>query len=208
VRLLDEAVRQASPARPLPVLVELGYPGGRTGCRDLAAAEAVARAVARSGSLRLAGAAGDEGLIGHDRSPQTIGKVTAYCRELRSLGELLAADGPAPGGMILSAGGCAFFDIVVRGRASGWGGRARPGGGVGRGVYMALDHGLYGGMGPSPPPALEPALQLWAHVLSRPEPGLALACAGRRDVAFYAGLPVPLRIRGRDGSWRPATGIR
>jgi len=31
VRLLDEAVRRASPARPLPVLVELGYPGGRTG---------------------------------------------------------------------------------------------------------------------------------------------------------------------------------
>src|SRR5262249_60111730 len=83
VRLLDEAVRQASPARPLPVLVELGYPGGRTGCRDLAGAEAVARAVAQAGSLRLASVAGYEGGIGHDRSPQTIGKVTAYCRELR-----------------------------------------------------------------------------------------------------------------------------
>ena len=30
-------------------------------------------------------------------------------------------------------------------------------------------------------------------MLSRPEPGLALLGAGRRDVGFDAGLPVPLR---------------
>jgi D-serine deaminase-like pyridoxal phosphate-dependent protein len=205
--MLDEAVRQASPARPLPVLVELGYPGGRTGCRDLAAAEAVARAVAQAGSLRLAGAAGYEGLIGRDRSPQTVGKIAAYCRELRSLGALLAA-GLAPDELILSAGGSAFFDVVVRELASGWAGRPAPEVVLRSGVYIAFDHGLYAGTAPSPPPAFEPALELWAHVLSRPEPGLALACAGRRDVAFDAGLPVPLRIRGRDGSLRPATGMR
>jgi D-serine deaminase-like pyridoxal phosphate-dependent protein len=207
VRMLDEAVRQASPARPLPVLVELGYPGGRTGCRDLAAAEAVARAVAQAGSLRLAGAAGYEGLIGRDRSPQTVGKIAAYCRELRSLGALLAA-GLAPDELILSAGGSAFFDVVVRELASGWAGRPAPEVVLRSGVYIAFDHGLYAGTAPSPPPAFEPALELWAHVLSRPEPGLALACAGRRDVAFDAGLPVPLRIRGRDGPLRPATGMR
>ena len=76
------------------------------------------------------------------------------------------------------------------------------------GVYIAFDHGMYAGLVPSPPPVLEPALELWAHVLSRPEPGLALACAGRRDVGFDAGLPMPLRIRGRDGSLRPAVGMR
>ncbi len=207
VRLLDEAVRQASPARPLPVLVELGYPGGRTGCRDLAAAEEVARAVARAGSLRLAGAAGYEGLIGRDRSPQTVGKITAYCRDLRSLGERLAAD-LAPDELILSAGGSAFFDIVVRELASGRPGQPAPEVVLRSGVYIAFDHGLYAGMVPSSALALEPALELWAHVLSRPEPGLALACAGRRDVAFDAGLPVPLRIRGRDGSLRPAIDMR
>ena len=46
------------------------------------------------------------------------------------------------------------------------------------------------------------------HIATGPEPGLALACAGRRDVGFDAGLPVPLRIRGRDGSLRPAAGMR
>ena len=208
VRMLDEAVRQARPARPLPVLVELGYPGGRTGCRGLAAAEEVARAVAQCGSLRLAGAAGYEGLIGHDRDPRTVGKITGYCRELRSLGELLAGAGLAPDELILSAGGSAFFDIVVRELASGWAGRPAPVVVLRSGVYIAFDHGLYAGMVPSPPPALKPALELWAHVLSSPEPGLALACAGRRDVAFDAGLPVPLRVRGRDGSLRPATGIQ
>jgi D-serine deaminase-like pyridoxal phosphate-dependent protein len=208
VRLLDEVVQQASPARPLPVLVELGYPGGRTGCRDLAAAETVARAVAQAGSLRLAGAAGYEGLIGHDRNPRTIGKVAAYCRELRSLGELLAAAGLAPDELILSAGGSAFFDVVVRELVSGWAGQPAPVVVLRSGVYVAFDHGLYARMVPGPPPVLQPALELWAHVLSRPEPGLALACAGRRDVAFDAGLPVPLRIRGRDGSLRSATGVR
>jgi D-serine deaminase-like pyridoxal phosphate-dependent protein len=45
-----------------------------------------------------------------------------------------------------------------------------------------------------------PALELWAQVVSRPEPELALLSAGRRDVGFDAGLPVPLRARHRDGS--------
>jgi D-serine dehydratase len=208
VRLLDEAVRGASPARPLPVLVELGYPGGRTGCRDLATAEAVARAVAQAGSLRLAGAAGYEGLIGRDRDPQTIGRIAAYCRELRTLGGRLAAAGLVPDELILSAGGSAFFDVVVRELTSGPAGQPAPVVVLRSGVYIAFDHGLYAGMVPSPPPALQPALELWAHVLSRPEPGLALACAGRRDVAFDAGLPVPLRIRGRDGLVRPARDMR
>jgi D-serine deaminase-like pyridoxal phosphate-dependent protein len=74
------------------------------------------------------------------------------------------------------------------------------------GAYVAHDHGMYASLAPRPadsqdgpdqapaPPALWPALELWAHVLSRPEPDLALLCAGRRDVSFDAGLPVPLRI--------------
>ena len=170
--------------------------------------EAVARAVAQAGSLRLAGVAGYEGGIGHDRSPESIGKIAAYCRGLRSLAERLAATGYAPDELILSAGGSAFFDIVVRELTRAPAGRPAPVVVLRSGVYIAFDHGLYAGMVPSPPPLFEPALELWAHVLSRPEPGLALACAGRRDVAFDAGLPVPLRIRDQDGSLRPARDMR
>ena len=50
------------------------------------------------------------------------------------------------------------------------------------------------------------ALELWAQVLSRPEPGLALLAAGRRNAGFDAGLPVPLRARRRDGAAADLTG--
>jgi D-serine deaminase-like pyridoxal phosphate-dependent protein len=49
-------------------------------------------------------------------------------------------------------------------------------------------------------PALRPAIELWAQVLSRPEPDLALLGAGRRDVGFDKGLPVPLRVLGSTAS--------
>jgi D-serine deaminase-like pyridoxal phosphate-dependent protein len=219
-RLLDAALAGSRLARPLPVLVELGFPGGRTGCRTVAEAAAVAEAVTSAGSLRLAGVAGYEGGIGHDASAAALDAVARYCRELRSLAEdLAAADGGAEE-LILTAGGSAFFDVVVRELASGWdsgSGRRPPTVVLRSGVYIAFDHGMYAGLAPGParaaapgppPPAFKPALELWAHVLSRPEPALALACAGRRDASFDAGFPVPLRVRRRDGALHPATGMR
>ena len=233
VALLDAALRAHGARRAVPVLVELGYPGGRTGCRDVGEAVAVAEAAAASPTLRVAGAAGFEGLIGHDREAETLAKITRYCRALRALGERLAGTA-APGGLILSAGGSAFFDVVVRELAGGWEGARAPVIVLRSGVYVAFDHGLYAGIAPGggehagegeqagrggqagdgelpgdgtpPGPVLEPALELWAHVLSRPEPGLALACAGRRDVGFDAGLPVPLRFRKPGGQLAPAAG--
>ena len=72
------------------------------------------------------------------------------------------------------------------------------------GGYLFHDHGIYQAATPAArgvagAPALRPALELWAQVLSRPEPGLVLLGAGRRDAGFDAGLPVPLRARRRDG---------
>jgi D-serine dehydratase len=37
-------------------------------------------------------------------------------------------------------------------------------------------------------------------VLSRPEPTLALVGAGKRDVSYDVGLPVPLAVRDRHGA--------
>ncbi|NKF34777.1 amino acid deaminase, partial [Pseudomonas sp. BGM005] len=39
-----------------------------------------------------------------------------------------------------------------------------------------------------------PALRVWAEVLSRPEPGLAIAGMGMRDVAMDQDLPRPLAL--------------
>jgi D-serine dehydratase len=73
------------------------------------------------------------------------------------------------------------------------------------GCYLTHDHGIYARSSPAArgaagAPDLRPALELWALVVSRPEPGLALLGAGRRDVSSDAGFPVPLRVRRRDGS--------
>ncbi|WP_423922374.1 alanine racemase [Frigoribacterium sp. 2-23] len=51
-------------------------------------------------------------------------------------------------------------------------------------------------------PSFEPALELWASVVSRPEPGLALLNVGRRDTADDEGMPVPL------DAWRPQAADR
>ena len=48
--------------------------------------------------------------------------------------------------------------------------------------------------------SLTAALQVWAQVLSTPEPGLAILGAGKRDLPFDLGLPVPVaRARRRRG---------
>jgi len=39
-----------------------------------------------------------------------------------------------------------------------------------------------------------PALRVWAEVVSRPEPGLAICGAGLRDVAMDQGFPRPLAV--------------
>ncbi|HET7927914.1 MAG TPA: alanine racemase, partial [Actinomycetota bacterium] len=89
VDLLEGVLREESPVRPLQVLLELGHAGGRTGCRGAREALAVARRVARSPNLRLAGVAGYEGTIGHDREPATLEEVRRYLAELRALGTRL-----------------------------------------------------------------------------------------------------------------------
>jgi D-serine deaminase-like pyridoxal phosphate-dependent protein len=62
------------------------------------------------------------------------------------------------------------------------------------GCYLTHDDGLYAGV--SPLPALRPALELWAHVLSCPEPRLAIAGFGKRDAPYDLGLPVLRDVRG------------
>src|SRR5690606_8632603 len=39
---------------------------------------------------------------------------------------------------------------------------------------------------------LRPALQVWALVQSCPEPGLAIVGAGKRDLSFDMGMPMPV----------------
>jgi D-serine dehydratase len=194
VAILDRVLRRHPAGRPLPVLVEIGHAGGRTGCRTDAGALAVAKAARASGTLAVAGVAGYEGTISGGSERQTRSEVAAFCRRLRTLANAL---GEGAGECIVTAGGSAWFDVVTRELTAGG---ATPVRVILRsGAYLTYDHGLYATTSPAArgaagAPALRPALELWAQVLSRPEPGLALLGAGRRDVGFDAGLPVPLRV--------------
>jgi D-serine deaminase-like pyridoxal phosphate-dependent protein len=204
VALLDEALRAAggvTDAAPrLGVLVELGQPGGRAGCRSVDEAVVVAKAAAAAPALRLAGAAGYEGSIGHDDSHATLTAIAEFCRDLRRLGKRIAAFPGVQEGYLLSAGGSAFFDVVVRELTAPDGDGQAPTVVLRSGAYVSYDHGFYERIAPGrrpdrPGPGLVPAFELWAAVLSRPEPGLAIVGAGRHHVAFDQDMPLPLRIR-------------
>jgi D-serine deaminase-like pyridoxal phosphate-dependent protein len=215
VRLLQEGVQAggAAAARPLPVLVELGQPGGRTGCRTLEQAEAVAAVVTAAPGLRLAGVAGYEGSIGHDREPATLAAVTAFCRELRALAGRLPPPAAGQGGYLVTAGGSLYFEVVVAELTAPAGPGPATAVVLRSGAYVTHDHGIYARLTPAAQPdgtgpVLVPALELWARVLSAPEPGLAILGAGRRDAPFDQGFPVPLRIRRADGQAGDAAGMR
>ena len=210
VAILNAQLRRHPAGRALPVLVEIGHASGRTGCRTDEQALAVAKAAQASGTLTVAGVAGYEGTMGGASERQTLSEVAAFCRRLRGLADALGdALGDAlritGGPRIVTAGGSAYFDVVTRELTANAAGAAPVQVILRSGAYLTYDHGFYGtvspdGRGAAGAPALRPALELWAQVLSRPEPGLALLGAGLRDVGFDKGLPVPLRVLGRDTS--------
>ncbi|MGE0719629.1 MAG: amino acid deaminase [Alphaproteobacteria bacterium] len=198
------AAAEAAPiGRPLPLLLEIGYAGGRTGARDAAAAMAVARAVkAAEPFLTLAGVEGFEGLV----SGKTIAEAAVQVR--RFLDDMVAMAAAAETGglfgsgpVILSAGGSAFYDLVVdRFRRAGLTREVLL---VSRsGCYITHDSAMYRDFfaelrGRTPTTealgeGLRPAMEVWAYVQSRPEAGKVILTMGQRDVGVTGGLPVPV----------------
>jgi D-serine deaminase-like pyridoxal phosphate-dependent protein len=201
VAILESAMADMGD-RPLDVLIELGHEAGRSGARGVEAAVEVAEAVIAAPRLRLAGIALFEGTLGSHRTPETVALVDGFLRELASLMDALAGrfevDEP-----IVTAGGSHYFDRVVEvlaAPATEHGARLV----LRSGCYLVHDHGIYGTGTPSATgvrdaPVFQAAINIWARVVSCPEPGLALLDAGRRDVSFDAGFPIPLdRYRGDD----------
>ncbi len=196
VRILADTVSAAGGGRPVDVLVELGGAGGRTGARSIDSAREVAAAIEGSGVLRLAGVAGYEGALAHDRSSASLAAVRGYLELMRDLAAELAPR--IDGRPVISAGGSAYFDLVAEMLAPA---TATSTVVLRSGAYQLHDSGFYAGISPfgaaGTGPRLQPALHLWSRVLSRPEPDLAILDAGRRDAPFDEGLPIPERIRGR-----------
>jgi D-serine dehydratase len=199
VARLAEAVAMHSLARPLPVLVELGLEGKRAGCRTPEAAITVARAIAGAPGLQLAGFEGYEGLLVTDKREQDLAAVNAFLAQLAELVRSSDDEGLFTGAeILLSAGGSSYFDLVARGFKD-VSGLSRPLRAVLRsGCYLTSDHGIYERMigelnaREGEHDGLQPALEVWAMVQSRPEPTLAILTMGKRDASYDADLPVPL----------------
>lgn len=192
VRALEEGIRST---RRLPVLLEIGSEGGRAGLRQSDEVLSLAAEVASSRHLRLAGVECFEGVVATG-SADALADVD---RLLDRAGTSLAAvadllDGPS----IFSAGGSAFFDRVAEGAAR-----------LGvpfdtrvvlrSGCYLTHDGGHYKEVSPldgrGRPGVLREGIELWGVVLSRPEPGLAIAGFGKRDTPYDMGLPRPTAAR-------------
>ena len=213
VQRLQQAMQRLAPQRRLPVLVELGASPGRTGVRGVDAALALAREAAAAPQLRLAGIEGYEGLwVGADREAD-LQRVDALLAQLVELTRRCDGAGLFDGEeILLSAGGSAYFDRVAAAFA-GLDGLSRPLRRVLRsGCYLTSDHGFYHGLqremrtrhDASFRHGLQPALEVWAMVQSRPEPELALLTLGKRDASYDIDLPRPLCWhRPGDGAPRP-----
>ncbi|HLU28124.1 MAG TPA: alanine racemase [Glycomyces sp.] len=188
------AVLAGAGGGPLAVAVELGVAGGRCGARSRAEARAAAAAVREAPNLRLSGVAGYEGSVTAGTGPADLAAVDDYLAELAALfGELdFETDRP-----MLTAGGSAYYDRVAEVLAP-----LAPRAEVvlRAGSYLTHDHGFYARLAPAcrgaSGPRLRAALRARSRVLSRPEAGLAVLDAGRRDVPFDQGLPVPLGLPG------------
>ena len=188
--------------RPLDVVVEVGAYGGRTGCRDDAAVDEVVDAVQRSPSHRLAGVASYEGLIGDDDSAPVMAELKEFLGRQRRTAERLATEGRFDDArpVVLTAGGSQFFDVVVAELSGDLPGEYRAHVILRSGGYAIHDDTLYGEVSPfTREPEfggpLEAAVEVWTRVLSRPERGLALLDAGRRDLPFDSGMPRARRVR-------------
>ena len=197
VRALDETAGET----PFRVLVELGHPGGRTGCRNQDELLEVARALRDAPGTEPAGVAGYEGTLG------TADEVRAYLRDLARAARAVASWVTGP--LVVSAGGSSWFDLVAEELAP----LAEELGAtvvLRSGAYIAHDDGFYRETTPYNRLAgeLRPALEVWAQVLSVPEPGIVLVGMGKRDVPYDLHLPSPKAVR-RGGlePAEPLTGV-
>lgn len=211
--LLLAELASLRPARALPLLVELGFPGGRTGVRDDAAALALARRVAASPHVRLAGVSAFEGLMPAGDDPGAPRGAVELLGRVRALVGAITAEGLVAGVPVVTAGGSSYPDLVLRELAPArWDSPVTTV--LRSGCYVTHDHGVYertsplgSGRGDG---TLVPAFELRASVLSQPEPGLAVVGFGRREAPTDDRLPRVLGVPGdedRDVTGWEVTGV-
>ncbi|MBV0894587.1 alanine racemase [Microbacterium sp. NC79] len=208
---MERALHGVTLPRTIDVCVELGGAHGRTGARSFDDAVAIAQRVAESSVLRLAGVAGYEGALGHDRADATIATISSWLEQLLALHDALR-ELYTPGPVMVSAGGSAYPDLVADVFAPRTAAEPDVDWVIRSGASLTHDDGFYRGISPfdesasAGAPRLRSALLGFARVVSHPEPELALLDGGKRDFPFDEGLPIPRGVRSDLSSPERASG--
>jgi D-serine dehydratase len=158
----------------------------------------VAEAVFDSPCLQLAGVEGYEGAVPGDSFEHRIAAVPEYMKQVRMVAEHLDALGAFAGldEVVISVGGSIFVDVVARELCGAWHLKRpvrivlRAGSYAFHDTDLMEQQGALGGRNGGSD-RLRPALELWATVLSRPEPTRVIVGFGKRDVSYDISLPVP-----------------
>ncbi|HET9045822.1 MAG TPA: amino acid deaminase [Casimicrobiaceae bacterium] len=212
---IEAVAARAGASRKLTALVEVGVPGGRTGCRTHEGALAVARAIAASANVSLTGIECYEGLQVTGDSARDAAFVRDLMQRVRAIALACDREGLFAGAaVLLTAGGSAAFDIVARELPMQLG---KPVLTILRsGCYVTHDSGFYdrllagvkarSGTQWQTRPGLQPALEVWSQVQSCPEAGLAILTMGKRDASFDIEMPIAAKWyrRGRETAPRHA----
>ncbi|KXF77085.1 amino acid deaminase [Paramesorhizobium deserti] len=191
------------------ILIELG--AARGGARSLDQATAVLDAVlaVKDAAIRLSGIAAYEGAAATADPVETVTRIADLMKLTADFYRAVRARVGADTPLIVTAGGSVYFDLVVGALLLALKDDAHARLVLRSGAIFFHDHGVYerglagldarsgftiGGSVVSAAESFRPVLRLWAEVLSRPEPGLAICGMGLRDVAMDQGLPRPLAL--------------
>lgn len=204
VELMDGCLADAGFQGTLTVLLEIGADGGRCGCRSIEEARALAERIRQARHLNLVGVETYENVFPNQPGAAALALVDQLLDRTRELVTQLDAGGYFDGRdeILVTAGGSQYFDRVVARLGSDWS-CSQPVRAVLRsGSYVTSDLGLHGRTpqlerGEEGQVGFRQALELWAQVLSRPEPQLAILGFGKRDAAHDRGLPVPFARVGK-----------
>lgn len=200
---LQTAVQEHGKVETVNVLLEVGIRNGRTGIRNIEDGLILGRAIHAAGPLVcLRGIEAFEGVFGGDNHAKIELSVHTMMETIAALAKVgCDEEWFAPGEVILTAGGSAFFDLAAA---------VLNAVEANRPIHVVLRSGCYlshdslhyqrmqarmrerspdlWGKGPS----LQNALEVWAYVQSVPETHRAICSLGKRDISYDLEMPQPL----------------
>ena len=174
------------------LFIEIGTENGRGGVRELSLVEQLAQRIKADKRLNLIGVTGFEGAVPDAaRGRRGEKKISKFCQKIVAAAELAypyKSDQP----FVISAGGSAYFDIVARELNKFEKPRRlllRSGG------YITHDHKYYEEIYPfaSTDRSFQPAIELWAQVISKPEKSFGVLNLGKRDIGNDLHNPIPIK---------------